>query len=408
MKTSITVIILVLTVSIYTYAQTPTFDNLKQIDAWLQKDIDQQKLQGAIVMVATKEGVIYKTKQGVSNIESQREIQYGDYFKIASLSKMITTVAALQLYEKGYFDLDDPIENYLPEFKDLKVIDQTSEEYQLIESKQKVTVRHLLNHTAGFTYDGPVISKIYKEKQLSFFNPTQKDLKTFMEILGTTPLVHQPGEKFTYGPSTDILGFLIESLTNQSLEAYYKEYIFTPLQMNETGFNTHKTHIDRLVRSYSLKKDTLKPINKKVDLDTEVYNRVFMGGSGLISTAADYIKFCQMLLNNGNYKGNKIISRKSIEMMTSNQIGALDYPKGFHPILGKGNKFGFGVNIITEEGKNNELYSKGSYYWEGAYTTTMIADPKEGFVALLMTQMGGRASLKIRKDFRKTIYSALN
>lgn len=285
--------------------------------------------------------------------------------------------------------------------------DGSSENYTLKNTTEKITIRQLLNQTAGFAYDGPIISKLYKEKNLSFFNPTHESLSSFMKDLSSMPIVHQPGEKFTYGPSTDILGYLIEIVTNQNLETYLEQSIFQPLGMTNTGFDTHRKDINRLVRTYSKEGDHLKATNNDLDLKKDYKTKVFMAGSGLISTPSDYMRFCQMLLNDGTYENKRIISRKSIEMMTTNQIGDIDYPDGFYPILGKGNKFGFGLNIITKNGEINEFYSQGSFYWEGAYSTTFIIDPKEGFAALMMTQLGGRQSLKVRKDFRKSVYKAL-
>lgn len=390
-------------------AQNPEFKNLKTIDTWLQSNINDNNLSGAVILIADKDNILYSTNKGKSNLVSQRDMKVNDYFKIASLSKVITTVAIMKLYEDGNFDLDDPIEFYLPIFKDIRVIiaDGSSENYTLESSTKKITIRQLLNQTAGFAYDGPIISKLYKEKSLSFFNPTHESLLSFMKDLSSMPIVHQPGEKFTYGPSTDILGYLIEVVTNQNLETYLEQNIFEPLGMANTGFDAHRQDINKLVRAYSKKGDSLKAINKELDLKKNYKTKVFMAGSGLVSTPTDYIRFCQMLLNNGIYENKRIISRKSIEMMTTNQIGGIDYPKGFHPILGKGNKFGFGLNIITENGKINEFYSQGSYYWEGAYSTTFIIDPKEGFATLMMTQLGGRQSLKVRKDFRKSVYKTL-
>ena len=395
--------------SLISEAQNPEFENLKNIDNWLESNIKNSNLSGATVLIADKSKLIYSITVGKSNLESQRELQPNDYFKIASLSKVITTVAVMKLYEDGYFDIDDPIKKYMPIFKNTKVINRQddSENYTLENTSKKITIRHLLNQTAGFAYDGPIISKLYKEKKISFFNPTHESLSNFMKDLSSMPIVHEPGEKFTYGPSTDILGYLIETVTNQNLETYLRNNIFIPLHMTGTGFDAHRQDINRLVRSYSKKDNILKSINKELDLKENHKTKVSMGGSGMVSTSSDFMRFCQMLLNDGVYENKRIISRKSIEMMTTNQIGDIDYPQGFHPILGKDNKFGFGLNVITKKGEINEFYSQGSYYWEGAYSTTFIIDPKEGFAALMMTQLGGRQSLKVRKDFRKSVYKTL-
>lgn len=386
--------------------QNASFDKtrLLEINKWITSDVKSGKMQGAIVLITNKEGVLYSYVGGVSDVKTKRSLKKDDYFKLASMTKVITTVAVMQLYEKGLFDLDDPISKYLPEFKDLKVLETDS----LVPAKKQITIKHLLNQTSGYAYGGPKISELYKEKKISFFNPKEDSLEAFIKKLSQMPLVAQPGEKFTYGPSTDILGYFIERLSNIDLETYYVENIFKPLQMHNTGFNIHKEETDRLVRAYGYgKENNLIAANSKKDFDRNHRTKVLMGGSGLISTAHDYLKFCQMLLHNGTYKEKKILSRKSIELMTKNQVENIKYPKGFNSILGENNTFGFGVNIITEPGSTNELYSVGSYFWEGSYSTSFIVDPKEGFTAVLMTQIGGKKSLKIRKKFRKYIYSSL-
>ncbi len=410
MKTLFTVILSLLTL-FTVQGQNPTFDTnrLTEINQWIEKDVENGEIQGAVVMIADKDKILYSFVGGTSDIETKRQLQKNDFFKIASMTKVITTVAILQLYEKGLIDLSDPISKYLPEFKNVKVL--SSEEHKtdsLVNANSEVTIKQLLNQTSGYAYGGLKISKLYNESNIDFSNPEGNSLGEFMEVLSKMPLTSQPGEKFTYGPSTDILGYLIEKLTNMDLEAYYKAYIFEPLEMHSTGFNAHSSDTRRLVETYKLNETgKLVLFNKPEDFDKGKTTKVFMGGSGLISTAEDYLKFCQMLLNNGKYKNMRILSRKSIELMTQNQIQDLLYPEGYNRLLGKGNTFGFGVNIITEKGSVNELYSIGSYFWEGAYSTSFIIDPKEGFTAIIMTQIGGSKSLEIRKKFRKFVYSAL-
>ncbi len=409
MKTILTIALTLLTF-LTLQSQNPVFntERLTKINKWIEADVQKGEMQGAIIMIADKDKMLYSYVGGNSDIETKRSLQKEDYFKIASMTKVVTTVAILQLYEKGMFDINDPISKYLPEFKTTKIF--SSEEKKsdsLIDTKHQITIRQLLNHTSGYAYGGPKVSKIYMENGINFFNPKESNLKAFMQNLSNMPLTAEPGTKFTYGPSTDILGYLIEKLTNTDLETYFKDYILKPLEMHNTGFNSHRNETEKLVRTYGLKEGDLKSINKPEDFDSKSKVTVYMGGSGLISTANDYLNFCQMLLNNGEFKNKRILSRKSIELMTKNQINVLKYPKDYDRLLGKGNTFGFGVNIITEEGKGNELYSKGSYFWEGSYSTSFIVDPKEGFTAILMTQIGGLKSLEIRKKFRTYIYSSL-
>jgi len=392
-------------------SQNPVFDTerLTEINKWIESDVEKGEMQGVIIMIANKDKILYSCIIGNSDIETQRPIQKNDYFKIASMTKVVTTVAILQLYEKGLFDLSNPISKYLPEFEKIKVLNsEKNKTDSLVAAKSQITIKQLLSQTSGYVYGSPKISKLYKENGISFFNPEENSLEEFMQNLSKMPLAEEPDTKFTYGPSTDILGYLIEKLTNKNLEAYYIDNIFKPLEMNNTGFNSHRSETEKLVRTYRLDKEgNLMQLNKPKDFEQKNTTKIFMGGSGLISTANDYLNFCQMLLNNGKYKNKRILSRKSIELMTKNQINMLKYPEKYNRLLGEGNVFGFGVNVITTEGSNNELYSEGSYFWEGSYSTSFIVDPKEGFTAVLMTQIGGLKSLEIRKKFRKFIYSAL-
>ncbi len=410
MKTILTTLLVSLTF-FTTQSQNPVFDTkrLTQINKWIESDVKNGEMQGAIVMIADKNKTLYTYVGGYSDIETKRNLLENDFFKIASMSKVITTVAILQLHERGLFDLSDQISKYLPEFKNPKVLDNCKKKTDSLENtNNEITIRQLLNHTSGYAYGGTKISKLYKDNGIHFFHPKANNLMEFMLKLSKMPLTAQPGERFTYGPSTDILGYLIEKLTNKDLESYFNEHLFKPLEMHDTGFNSHRNETTRLVRTYRLDKTgKLVLLNKPEDLDKNNPEKVFMGGSGLISTAEDYLKFCKMLLNDGKYKKTRILSRKTIELMTRNQINTIKYPKGYNNLLGEGNTFGFGLNIITAEGSKNELYSEGSYLWEGSYSTSFIVDPREGFTAVIMTQIGGIKSLEIRRKFRKYIYSAL-
>ncbi|WP_271782312.1 serine hydrolase domain-containing protein [Aquimarina algiphila] len=387
MKKIIILLLFINSIPSFIIAQTTSFDSdrLKKIQEWITSDIAHKKMQGAVIMIADKNNLVYSFVNGKSNIETNRSLKIDDYFKIASMTKVVTSIGVLQLYEKGLFDLDDPISKYIPQLKNTQMLTNDANSSEYLDTKTPVTIRQLLNHTAGYAYGGKKVSKIYKENQINFFNPKESNLKEFIDKMGSVPLVHQPGKQFSYGPSTDILGYLIEKLSNTSLETYLKKYIFNPLKMNTTGFNVYQENPDKLVDIYIMKDDALTLSKNAIGFDKRKINTVFMGGSGLVSTASDYLKFTQMLLNNGEYNGKKIVSRKSIELLSTDQLKDIHYPKGFEPILGKNNTFGLGVNIITKSGASNEFYSEGAYYWEGAYSTTFIVDPKEQFTAVFMT-----------------------
>lgn len=384
-------------------------DRLDRLDEWMTAEIEKKGMAGATVLISRKGKLAYAKAFGKSNIETARDMTTNDLFKIASMSKVITTIAILQMYEQGLFLLDDPIANYLPVLKNMEVLSSFNEKdstFQTVPSSQPITIRHLLTHTSGFSYGGDGISEI-KAKQgfddLSIFSNT---LEQFVTAISKIPLAHQPGASWSYGYSTDILGYLIEQVSGQPLSEYLDDTIFSPIGMSSTGFNIPANEYSRYAQLYGSQRGKLIPIqnpdhrlpeNKKVTL--------FMGGSGLVSTAEDYLRFAQMLLNGGSFNGKQIVGKKVIELMSSNQVGPLTYPNDLLRLMGENNKFGLGVNVVTKLGSVNELYSAGSYYWEGMYATSFIVDPQEELVAVFMTQTGTREP--IRAKFRLMVYQAI-
>ena len=356
-----------------------SIERLERLDQWMSSEIEQNGMAGATVIISRKGKLAYAKSFGKSNLETQRKMTTNDLFKVASMSKVITSVAVLQMYEQGYFLLDDPISKYIPILDKIEILSSFNKKdstFQTIPSIHPITIRHLLTHTSGISYGGEEISKIMAKQgfeDISMFNST---LEEFVIAISKVPLTHQPGESWTYGYSTDILGYLIEKVSGQSFSGYLEANLFTPIGMSSTGFNIPNNEYSRYAQLYRQKGRNLIPIknadhclpkNKKVTL--------FMGGSGLVSTPEDYMRFAQMLLNGGTFNGKRIVSKKTIELMTTNQVDTLNYPDRMLSLLGEKNKFGLGVNVVTELGSKNELYSAGSYYWEGMYSTSFIVDP---------------------------------
>tara|TARA_R110001599_G_scaffold298861_2_gene503662 strand:- start:1738 stop:3012 length:1275 start_codon:yes stop_codon:yes gene_type:complete len=385
-------------------------DRLDRLDQWMSSEIAENGMAGATVLISRKGKLVYAKSFGKSNIETERDMTTSDLFKIASMSKVITSVAILQMYEQGLFLLDDPISKYLPVLKDMEVLSSFNENdstFQTVPSSQLITIRHLLTHTSGFSYGGDEISKIKAKQRFGDISIFGNTLEQFVIALSKIPLSHQPGASWSYGYSTDILGYLIEQVSGQPLSEYLDDNIFSPIGMSSTGFNIPTNQYSRYAQLYRSQRGELTPIQSpdhRLPENKEI--TLFMGGSGLISTAEDYMRFAQMLLNGGTFNGKQIVGKKIIELMSSNQIGSLNYPDEMLRLLGEANKFGLGVNVVTELGSINELYSAGSYYWEGMYSTSFIVDPKEELVAVFMTQTGTREP--IRAKFRLMVYQALN
>lgn len=384
-------------------------EGFERLAQWMRSEVAQNRMAGAVVLISRKGQLVYTQAVGKSNLESQRNLTTNDMFKIASMSKVITSVAILQLYEQGHFLLDDPITKYIPELEKMEVLSSFNEQDSSFQSTpllRPVTIRHLLTHTSGISYGGEEISKIMAKQGFDNISLFSNSLKEFITALGSIPLAHQPGEAWTYGHSTDVLGYLIEQVSGQALPDYLDQHLFTPLQMTSTGFNIPAGEYSRYTQLYRAKGGSLTPIQHPdhyLPKDKEV--KLFMGGSGLVSTPEDYMRFAQMLLNGASLNGKRIIDKETIDLMTANQIGALAYPAELQPLLGAHNTFGLGVNVVTEEGAQNEPYSVGSYFWEGMYATSFLIDPKEELVAVFMTQTGTRYPL--RKKFREMVYEAL-
>lgn len=386
-----------------------SIDRLERLDQWMSSEIEQNGMAGATVLISRKGKLAYAKSFGKSNIETERDMTTKDLFKLASMSKVITSVAILQMYEQGLFLLDDPISKYIPVLKNMEVLSSFNEEdstFQSTPSLRPITIRHLLTHTSGISYGGDEISKIMVKQGFEDISMFSSTLGQFVTALSKVPLTHQPGEAWTYGYSTDILGYLIEKISGSSLSEYLETNLLSPIGMSSTGFNIPDGEYSRYAQLYKSKGGSLIPI-KNADhcLPEDKKVTLFMGGSGLVSTPEDYMRFAQMLFNGGTFNGKQIVGKKVIELMSSNQVDSLDYPNHFLRLVGEKNKFGLGVNVVTELGSKNELYSAGSYFWEGMYSTSFIIDPEEELVAVFMTQTGTREPL--REKFRLMVYQAL-
>jgi CubicO group peptidase (beta-lactamase class C family) len=377
---------------------------LARLDTFLQQAIDQGNLPNAVTFIVRKGKVVHYKAYGYRNIENNIPLKTTDIFRIASQSKAITSVALMTLYEEGRFWLDDPVSNYIPAFKNPRVLETfnpVDSTYTTRPAKSEITIRQLMNHTAGYPYDHPV----YIKARIPMLNSTENiTIEDMVNKLATLPLVHEPGESFTYGLHTDIIGRLIEVISGKPLNVFLKERIFDPLGMKDSYFYLPDDKKDRLVTLYE------KPtMDSKLALATNKTNqefpvaghkKYFSGGAGLVGTIEDYGRFCLMLLNGGEFNGHRILGRKTIDMMTTNQIGDLAVWEG-------GNKFGLGFEITTEQGVALIPGSVGSFKWGGIYSTEYLIDPKEDLVCLVYTNSLPNAFSKVTRYYRPLIYQAL-
>ncbi len=382
-------------------------ERLVRIDKMLQQCIDSGWTAGAVGFIARDGKIIYNKSFGLKDPETKTPLKTDDIFRIASQTKAITSIAAMMLFEEGKFLLDDPISKYIPEFSNPQVLDKFNEKdttYTTIPASREITIRDLFTHTSGIDYAGigsRNMRAIYAKADIpGGFGGDKILLGDKMRALGKLPLVHQPGERFTYGLNVDVLGYLIEVLSGESLDKFFKKHIFEPLGMNDTYFYLPASLSARLV--YVGTEDNRRHVAK---LPQEMFNyplmagTYFSGGAGLSSTTKDYAIFLQMLLNKGVYNGKRLLSRRTVELITSNQIRDLNVGR---------DKFGLGFEITTEYGQAQLGISEGSFSWGGYFGTTYWADPKEHLVCLLFMQQSPLSHGEIQSKFKAMVYQALD
>lgn len=382
-------------------------ERLKRIDNMLQQSINDGWIAGAVGFIARDGKIIYNRSFGVSDIEAKTPLKTDDIFRIASQTKAITSIAVMMLFEEGKFLLDDPISRYISEFKNPQVLDKFNEKdttFTTIPAKREITIRDLLTHTSGIDYAG-IGSKnmraIYAKAGIpGGFGTDKMILGDKIRALGKLPLVHQPGERFTYGLNVDVLGYLVEVLSGESLDQYFHKHIFEPLGMNDTYFYLPANKFSRLVKVCSENNDHRVVKASQTMMNYPLLNGTYYsGGAGLSSTVKDYAVFLQMLLNNGEYNGKRLLARRTVDLITTNQIGELNLAR---------DKFGLGFQITTAYGQAKLGVSEGSFAWGGYFGTIYWADPKEHLVCLMFIQQSPLSHGEIQDKFRALVYQALN
>lgn len=384
---------------------------LGRIDQLLQQSIDNGYICGAVGFIARDGKIIYNKAFGYDDPGKKVPLKKEAIFRIASQTKAITSVAVMILFEEGRFLLDDPISKYIPAFAKPKVLDKFNKadsSYTTVPAKREITIRDLLTHTSGIDYaqiGSDQMKAIYTKAGIpAGFVSDKIILADAINKLAKLPLVHQPGQRFTYGLNIDVLGYLVEVVSGKSLDQFFRERIFEPLEMNDTYFYLPKDKLERLVNVNTEDKDQklIKWDNKTFEGVSADYPKsngtYYAGGAGLVSTIKDYAVFLQMMVNGGEYNGKRILSRRTVELMTCNQIGDLS--------LGN-NKFGLGFEITTAAGQAKLGVTEGSFSWGGFFGTTYWADPKEKLVCLLFMQQWPLSHGEIQDKFRVLVYQAV-
>ncbi len=376
-------------------------ERLQRISPVMQGYVDEGKVAGVMTMVARRGKVVHFEKFGKMDIAADKPMEFDTIFRIYSMTKPITSVAIMMLYEEGRFQLNDPVSKFIPEFKDLKVFkNETEEGIELAHTKREMTIRDLLTHTSGLTYgwgDGPV-DKMYQRAKL--FDP-KGTLKEAVSKLSRIPLVHQPGTAWEYSVSTDVLGYLVEVISGLSFDVFLEERIFKPLGMVDTGFSVPDEKVERYAALYRPDDKSGLEIVYAPPLATGKQTFFFSGGGGLVSTASDYIRFSQMLLNGGELEGVRLLGRKTVELMTLNHL-----PPDLHPFYQKGAGFGLGFRVVTDVAETETVGSEGTFSWGGAASTTFWVDSDEELIGLLMTQLLANP-YPFQQQFKTLTYQAI-
>ena len=389
-------------------------ERLKRLDRELNNWVDYGWMQGGTALVIRNNKIIYYKAVGFNDKEQKVAMQKDNIFRIASQTKAITSVAIMILAEEGKLLLDDPVSKYIPAFAKQQVLDKfnpADTTYTTVPAKKEITIRELLSHTSGLGYaqiGSRESNAIYAKHNLTAGIGVKDDkLLDAMNRLAKLPLMHQPGEKWTYGLNTDLLGCLVEVISGITLDEFFRTRIFEPLGMTDTYFTIPKNKAWRLVKLYredstgKLVKSEANLLNGKTispdyPLEGSTY---YSGGAGLTSSIYDYGVFLQMLLNGGIHNGKRILSRNSVRMMTMNQIG--DLSRG-------DDKFGLGFQVVTERGSARTPSNVGTFSWGGAFATSYWVDPKEKMVFLFYRQLQNTTHGDMAEKFRSLVYGAMN
>ena len=386
-------------------------ERLDRIDAAIEAEIAAGKIPGAVALVIRDGDVAYHKSFGFADIESRKPMQNDSIFRIASMTKAITSVGVMILYERGRFQLNDPVSKFIPAFADPVVATEFDDDGNVTATRpasREIRIIDLLSHSSGIVY-GFIPNPLTKSYQdagiIEGITAADVKLGDVMLRLAGQPLLFDPGEQFFYGLNTDVLGYLIEVVSGQPLDEFFAGEIFAPLGMNDTYFYLPDDKADRLVTLYAEVDGTLRPSagdEGDIHLDNPRYpvegaRTYFSGGAGLSSTASDYGRFVEMLVNAGEIDGNRVLSRKSVELMRAPR---LPFP------WGEGVSMSLGFGVVDDLGRMGELGTEGAYSWGGAFNTSYWIDPDENLVGVIMTQARPYTS-DITRRFQTLVYQAL-
>lgn len=387
-------------------------ERLERIAATVQRNIDDKRVAGAVTLVSRRGKVVWFKPQGMMDREANKPMRSDAMFRICSMTKPITSLAVMMLYEEGRFLLEDPISKYLPEFKNPKVfVKPANGEPYSIPATREITIRDLLRHTSGLTYNwNPDLGPLYNKANVaSGLLPYEGTIEDSVKRLAAVPLVFNPGDRWEYSLGVDVLGRLVEVVSGKPLDEFFRVRIFEPLGMKDTYFYPPDNKLDRLATAYTYYADkglnrfpdtpiTEEHLTYSADYPYRGPKKLFSGGAGLVSTTADYWRFCQMMLDEGKVGTTRLISRKSVELMTHDQLGKIGPDQGFG--------LGFGVEGV--KAPLSELGSPGEYNWGGFFYTAFSIDPREQMIVIFMAQLHPTGDSTLDREVHALAYQAIN
>jgi CubicO group peptidase (beta-lactamase class C family) len=383
-------------------------ERLERLDSALKSYVEDERLAGQVVVVLRNGRIAYSAANGMRNVEKQLPMTEDTVFRIASQTKAIVSTGIMILHERGALDIAHPLSRYFPEWADTRVaVANDRGGYDVEPLDRAITLRHLLTHTSGVSYGSGPAADDWAAAKLSgwYFANKNEPIGASIARMASLPIDAQPGEQWIYGYNTDILGGVIEKASGQNLADFLRQEIFEPLGMDNTQFYLSEAEADRLAVVYRPKAGggiEAIPSNEGMQsqgLYTSGPQVSYSGGAGLLSTAGDYARFLQMTLNNGELDGNRILSRKTIELMTTNHLSDIPFRAG--------QGFGLGFSVVTDLGTRGIMGSDGEYGWGGAYHSTYWVDPHESLVVVYLTQIIPASGLDDYAKLRSGIYQAI-
>ncbi len=381
---------------------------LARINTLMQRYVDERKLAGMVTLVARRGQTVHFETCGLADIAAGAPMRRDTLFRIYSMTKPITSTAVLMLFEEGRFQLSDPVAQYIPAFADVKVLDNSAGSgVHYIAPVRPISIRDLLTHTAGLSYgfdENVYIDDLYRERvyALREANP-DLTLEDFVQAIGKLPLAHQPGSAFRYSFATDVLGLLVQVVAGVPFEEFLRRRIFEPLGMVDTSFHVPAEQIGRFAATHGPDPEHgLAVTDAPATSDFARPTRVPSGGGGLVSSTSDYLRFAQMLLNQGELDGARLLGRKTVELMAANHL-----PAGVHPFDETFRGFGLGVSVLLDPAQAQNLGSVGTYGWGGAANTNFWVDPQEQLIGILMLQFMPSDTYPVSPNFRTLVYQAL-